>query len=127
MAGIILSISVLATGSIVQSAYAGLSGSSITNWTVTLTNENSGKSFEWTEAGTGLGSCDGAGSSCVIDLNPGQLRKCINSSASAIGFFSGFTTGNGPDPIQCKGPWEVSISGDFVCFETKCTVFLAGF
>jgi hypothetical protein len=129
MAGVILAITVLATGSVVPYATAGFGNATITGWTVTLTNTISGKSIVWTQAGTGLPDCDDVGTACFIDLTPGQLRKCFNASTlgEPLIVLAPFLTSTPPPALQCKGPWEVSISGVFTCPVIGCQAILGPF
>jgi len=128
IAGTILAITVLATSSFVPSAYAT---ANISDWTVMLTNTNNGKSFSWNSVDTGIGDCLSGSFECIIPLTEGKLKKCINENVSSGKFivWNPYLDGQQPPvPRNCNGPWELTITGTFVCEGiAQCTVKLGPF
>ena len=87
----------------IQNVYAGVPSQ---DWTLTLTNSNSGKTFTWTHAE--FGDCVNTSSvNCALPVSDGKLRKCINSSTNAVVFN---VQGDGMDTNPCKGPWTVTLT-----------------
>ena len=125
---IVLVAVILVASSVLPSAYAT---ANISDWTVTLTNVNNGKSFSWNSVDTEIGDCLSGSFECIIPLTEGKLRKCINENVSSGKFivWNPYLDGQLPPvPRNCNGPWELTITGTFVCEGLgQCTVKLGPF
>jgi len=83
----------------IQNVYAG-----VQDWTVTLTNTNTGKTVTWTNAE--FGDCTGEGV-CTLPFTDGKLRKCDTEMGREA--FILFTLNTNPVVKNCNGPWTVTL------------------
>ena len=115
MTGLVLSIAVLATGSILPNAYAAVK---VPNWELTLENTKSGRTTVFTQGG--LPDCASGGNTCTIVLSDGKLRKCTNLGTNFISF-DNLEQDDMSGTVTCNGSWKLHLASDAVSCTSVCT------